>query len=594
MKQKIYILLISTLTILFFSCQKDEINIQDSTTQNENVFHLGKRKQIPFTVDNMTQSYEKLSDNKTSALNNLKHINKSSYTIETTHYYYKFLPKDSLEYYTLVNDSILSVSDLPFEHQLQESDSYYKDPSLSNTDYTYLYSVLPIDYALPQGIEAHRIADLHFTMEDEISENPTDAELELISVMYDLNLEARKASDNLDEEEKAELKYFPKDGSLNYSITYQQALNLGYTLEDLIIDFSEIDIQEKSSSWKPSGTLTVREDAINQNLGVRGARVKVRKWGWLVIKKAKTNNNGYFQTSSTRTKNVKYSVFFRHTPFFSIKDGTVFWEARYVDGSNYKKKPWNKNFNSGKRKFHSLVHNAAYDYYTRVIHQYNLSFPGINKKIVAKEWYNTSSHTLSDVMSAFALYNIRITIGSNGVYRGSVGIYATTVHELTHAGHRNMDNGMFSIFHNGSCNRAILIESWAEGVETIVTNQRYLSLNSNYIATNKYNNTNLRLWNDYRQTHTVSQMNKYTPIVTDLIDNVNQNTIPNIPGNQPIDRVSGYSLNQIQNALKNCRDISCWENKLRNNYNNPTKNHLAELFDYVKFVRNNNLSTPCN
>ena len=80
----------------------------------------------------------------------------------------------------------------------------------------------------------------------------------------------------------------------------------------------------------------------------------------------------------------------------------------------------------------------------------------------------------------------------------------------------------------------------------------------------------------------------------DLIDNVNQNTIPGIGGIQPIDRVTGYNLNQIQNALDNCRDIDCWENNLRNYYFNATENNLNELFDYVRDVRNNNLSTPCN
>jgi hypothetical protein len=62
---------------------------------------------------------------------------------------------------------------------------------------------------------------------------------------------------------------------------------------------------------------------------------------------------------------------------------------------------------------------------------------------------------------------------------------------------------------------------------------------------------------------------------------------------RPLDRVNGYNLNQIQNSLNNCRDIDCWENKLRDNYSNPTENNLKELFDYVRAVRNN-MSSPCN
>lgn len=83
---------------------------------------------------------------------------------------------------------------------------------------------------------------------------------------------------------------------------------------------------------------------------------------------------------------------------------------------------------------------------------------------------------------------------------------------------------------------------------------------------------------------TALNMNEYTPFVEDLIDNLNQNH--NSPV-WPLDRVNGYNLNQIQNSIDNCRDIDCIENKLRNNYNNPTEVNLTELFDYVREVRNN-------
>jgi hypothetical protein len=158
--------------------------------QNEDLVH--EIKKIPFTVSNMRLSYEKMAKNKTSSLSKAKHLNKNAYIIKTTHEYFKFLPKDSFEYDILVKDSILSVSDLPFESQLAESDTYFQDPSLATSDFTYLYSVVPLNYDLPEGIEATKIADLHFTKEDEIPDDPTESDIELLAVMYDLNLEARK------------------------------------------------------------------------------------------------------------------------------------------------------------------------------------------------------------------------------------------------------------------------------------------------------------------------------------------------------------------------------------------------------------------
>lgn len=130
----------------------------------------------------------------------------------------------------------------------------------------------------------------------------------------------------------------------------------------------------------------------------------------------------------------------------------------------------------------------------------------------------------------------------------------------------------------------MLRESWAEGVETIVINDRYKRLNPNYKSSQPGDNGGR--WNAGRQRQTAFQMDEYTPIVEDLIDNLNQGITPPNSG-FPADRVIGYNLNQIQNALNKCRDINCWESKLRSNFNNPTENNLSELFNYLRTVRNN-------
>ncbi|MEX0595794.1 MAG: hypothetical protein WD512_04770, partial [Candidatus Paceibacterota bacterium] len=257
--------------------------------------------------------------------------------------------------------------------------------------------------------------------------------------------------------------------------------------------------------------------------------------------------------------------------------------ARDIGHRTHKREAWRRHYQSGIKQFYALIHNAAYDYYTRIVPTYNVHHPGYFKKIVGKDWYNTSSHHLNNLAASFALYDIRITRGSGGVYRGSDGIYATTVHELTHASHRYMDSGMFSVFESGSNNRLLIMESWAEGVETIITNDRYNILTGNNYQSSRAIDNNGR-WNSWRQRRTALQMNEYTPFVEDLIDNLNQNNNSPI---WPLDRVNGYNLNQIQNSINNCRDIDCIENKLRNNYNNPTEVNLRELFNYVREVRNN-------
>lgn len=591
-----FLKLIAIVAIIFqfYSCENEPVELSSTTKDVSNSGNsvLGEKKIIPFTVENMQKAYQSLLNNPTASKypSSGEYYRSSStgYQIETTHYYVKFHPQDSLQYERIVNDSILAVSDIPFEYDIDTDGEKYQDPSLIGTDFTYYYSVCPIDYQVPEGVPYEIITNLHFTKEDMIGNNPTEIQIQEIDFYYDLNLETLKLTNNLEINEKEELIYlFTSPDGTQQQLTYQQAINQGLSLEEVIIDFSEIETLERRRSWSPSGTITVNEDAINQNIGVNGALIRVRKWGWLVIRTANTNSNGYFQTSSTRTKKVKYALYYQHQPFFTVKAGSAFWNARDRGTATHTRSAWNRHYSSGVKKFYALIHNAAYDYYSRIVNVYNISNPGFFKRIVGKNWYYASSHYVNSFQSTFSFYDIRITIGSNGTYRGSDGIYATTIHELTHAGHRNMDSGMFSTFHSGSCNRAVLVESWAEGVETIVTNDRY-----NILTSNNYQSSQLGggRWNSFRQRQTVAQMNEYTPIVEDLIDNLNQNSINSA---RPLDRVNGYNLNQVQNSINNCRDIDCWENKLRDNYSNPTENNLKELFDYVRAVRNN-MSSPCN
>lgn len=606
------LVILFSIAVLLFSCEHDDIVSNESLSTDtysesnqKNSFGddkftiLGNEKTIPCSVQNMTEAYQSLLRNPTS----IKHPD-NSYLINKTHLYVKFKPQDSIQYNTIVNDTVLDVSDEPFEYEIANEGSVYLDPMANDTIFTFYYSVVSKDYTLPSNVPHTILEDLHFTNEDDMGDTPTSREENILDFYEDLNTEALKISDNLDEEEKYEHTYFVSNP--NENLTYDDVKRLGLKVKDIQINYA-LEVQEKlfGSKWRPSGTITVEEDAINQNVGVMGARVRVRKWGWLVIKKAHTNREGYFQTSRTRTKRVKYALYFKNRKSnggnrFTVKAGTWFWNARDKSYSTHKKKAWSRHYTYGRRQFYAFVQNASFDYYTRIVPQYNLRRPKEGLNINATYTSCPGSEHRAAVLTLLPISRLRVTRNdedNNGSceYRGSDGIYATTVHELTHAGHQRMDAGMFSIFHIGSCNRSFLKESWAEGVETIVTNGRYDALtNNNYVSTSDDDiNAGRNRWNGWRQESIVQDMTEYTPIVEDLIDNENQNVSPNAPGNQPLDRVNGYNLNQIQSALNNCRDIDCWENNLRNNYFNSTEANLEELFDYMRDARNNNNLNKC-
>ena len=48
------------------------------------------------------------------------------------------------------------------------------------------------------------------------------------------------------------------------------------------------------------------------------------------------------------------------------------------------------------------------------------------------------------------------------------------------------------------------------------------------------------------------------------------------------DRVSGYTLPQLEDALKNNTSWEAWRNAIREMYDNPTEGYLNELFANYK------------
>lgn len=214
-----------------------------------------------------------------------------------------------------------------------------------------------------------------------------------------------------------------------------------------------------------------------------------------------------------------------------------------------------------------------------------LSYKEIEKK----------GYSIADLKIDYSQYGVEKFWGSKWRSTGRItveeGVLTTlsssnNIHELTHAGHRELDNGMFGLWsQNRTCN--IMRECWAEGVEGIVTTDRYVTLSSNYL---NFGNVNYG-WNwGWQATSTdslIARGNERTPLVMDLVDNVNQNIVFSSFSLAvlPVDNVNGYTLSQIQAALNNCRTLSCWENNLRNMFNNPTEGNLTPLFNETKAVR---------
>lgn len=75
----------------------------------------------------------------------------------------------------------------------------------------------------------------------------------------------------------------------------------------------------------------------------------------------------------------------------------------------------------------------------------------------------------------------------------------------------------------------------------------------------------------------------YTSIIIDLIDTYNQGEMDI---NYPFDRVSGYTISDIESVLSNSGRLLELKENLKNNFENPSEIFLDELFDqYISFTR---------
>ncbi|CAM3830100.1 hypothetical protein FLGE108171_15950 [Flavobacterium gelidilacus] len=316
--------------------------------------------------------------------------------------------------------------------------------------------------------------------------------------------------------------------------------------------------------------------------------------GGLVIREAYTNQNGQFQTSSTRTKRVKYAVWFKNNNRkFVVKAGTVFWDAKHRGHRTHKRECWNQHFTKGSHShFYSLIHNAARDYFTRAMFNFGMHSPRgssfFSEKLKICGKWNSSNSNMFDLplpVTGSLVSEIRIGRKDNsGNHKSSIDIFGTVTHEMAHASHYRMDPLFF--INIPTCERKLIRESWATCVETVITNHRYNLLTSNPVY--NFNNFNLSFYNRNYQRHTIDgtggfdKIDEYSPLFIDLIDTINQNLLA-LPGNQPIDRTAGYTIQQLQQSLNTSRGLHGLKERIKNMHTNTTSGFVDELFNQYAF-----------
>ena len=545
-----------------WSCQQEEEltpQSEDHTFLSESemvgMTKLGKRLENPYSVENMKKALESLKTSNPNGRTSQEEID-----ITTTHLYIRFKPKDEDELSILKRDSTLVLYDYPLDYEIAETGDFYHDPEVPVDQPTYQYCAVEVGKELPEVVEYELLAELFIPDEDsdEEDENGRIASSNLTDALVD---EALQITGNLGSKE---------DGS-----------------------------NARRSKWRPAGRVQVWDDRARRYVPVIDVEVRARRW--FTTHEGVTNTQGNYSCNGRFRRDANYSIKWEKYNF-SIRSGT-FGQAN--DNGPKRRGSWNpdygRNGSFGVRdtqQYYALIFQAARDYYYG--NRFGLASPPRNSllkpqvKISASQTdrqHNKNSHAAPYARTGGIFPSVYVrTWGSNADR-----VYAVTCHELAHMSHWDIDRNAFRalataawapvvpfVLLNDREKYAAVIESWANGVEWQFAQQRYRNQLriGGYEYSNNIQNQRIAPFN-VRENDLL-----YTSLVVDMIDNCNQRTnvcyttsiTPRNLNEFPQDRVSGYTITQIEQGLRGARSWNQWRDNMINRHTNATENRLNELF----------------
>jgi len=546
--------------ILMYSCHNDEDfieNMESKTKETESTYSfgekiiLGKQLENPYTIQVMKEAW--LNIQKNSNAYRLKSNLKIKF--DPTHKYIKFIPKDSDELNIIERDTTIIAYDYPLDYEILQMGDYYHDPEVPKDRPTYHYACLDIEQTVPRGIDYEVISDELFipnieTFGEELYDLLTDEALRLTN-----NLENENA-ENTDRRRK-----WRPAGTIKVWDD-----NIGETTSTVRVfshwEYYDCDEDGNNVVQKDNPPKIIEQcrravytyttvTTPGSYVPMQGVKVRARRW--FTTHTGITNAQGYYSCNGRFRRPANYKIKWKRHDF------TIRWSAMSSAKYNGPKKrgDWNLNIRGGTQEYYATIFRAAHHYYYQDIK--GLRRPPQNStwriqvKIRAFKEHISEDGNLGTHEANWRAFGINSRIKMYTYGAPAIETYSTTIHELAHASHWNMGYDFYQT-------ESIVKESWARGVEWDLTRMIY---------------PDYEPW--YCNSLCVEPSSRsYTGVVQDLIDDDNRFGNTSLLGEE----VTGYSIRQIEDALRYRRTWDTWRNNILNGYNNDTEDNLEALFDY--------------
>jgi len=390
----------------FFSCSKNGTNPDSVFRDGEDaVYHdeivLGDKLENPYSVENVK-----------SALETLYPGTKAAQKIGATDLYVRFLPVSDEQLEVLKSRGLILV-DHPVDYEIVRDGDYYHDPSLDDEEITWQYSIVPVNFVFPKGIE-YEVLESCFLAE---------------------NADTKSVGSGLDD----------VDWEAVETEAFRQTGNEGMLCGESVV---------KSGGVQPSGRITIIDDKANggQPFGVAGVKVVTNVF--IKFSSTYTSKTGFFTIPKKYTANPRYRLVFSNEKGFGIGFNLVLVPAS--TSTLGKGSPEGIDVvidkNSDRKLFRRcVVNNAAYEFFDCCSpEEMNLTAPPADTRFWMFDKVDRSRAlmlhhgTVLDKDSASKYLKIAsmiveffgpdITLGSQNLLDYSE-LYRETIHQLAHCCH---------------------------------------------------------------------------------------------------------------------------------------------------------------
>lgn len=604
--------------LLFTSCIQDEEFIDTDTQEVDKLLAVDFAQKLnnPYTIENMTRAVDSIkvklaagdyADLDAEFFQNLE--------VRPTHYYVQFSPADEKQESILKRDSTMVLSDYPLDYEF--SDTFFKTrPDLTNRKIPQYYVAVPVDKKIPTEVP-HKILKELFIPEELQAFNPKPTPFAKVSALqtqaikndelvlghllgkaysisgYSEQLQKKETDEG--GTEMPESRYIgPRWTPSGTIMIWDDNIGSTTTTTTTIVGYEERPCEDDDERREPIMCSypiyeTVTTTTPGSHVPLEGAQVLISQL--FTVRQGITDANGYFSTGTLRGR-ARYIIQWERYQY-SIRSGTV---GQAETRGPKQRSAWNYNIQDGSlSQYYGTIHSAAHDYYYG--DRFGLSSPPLNNFLVSPQTkiaaYQSDKASSSIHQRGNWSLGLLSHIHIKEWEKPSERVYGITIHELAHAAHSKLDlesyndlvwDGWISpclpsaescdnLGPTGNRNRRLL-ETWATTVEIAFALKRYRDEFNQ--PDYEYEKIDMEDNSGNLQKVKILNENHYTSGGWDMIDDFNQRSY--FGSLYPIDRVEGYSITQLENALVGAEYWNAWKDNIKSLYHNETEEYLDELF----------------